>query len=198
MKDKIHLIGCGILRKEIRFLIEKNGWSMESVFLDSALHVNLEKLSDTLTTTLNKYNNKENIVFYGACHPRIEDTLKKGNAIRTQGQNCVEILLGHDLFMEELSQGAFFLLEDWAKRYEHIVKLTFGDNPKIMREIFQGDRKYILCLRTPCSDDFSVAAKVAGELVGLPIKWMDVTLDHLEQILKNTIDLKKRETACRS
>jgi len=197
MNDNLLLLGCGILRKEILYLIKRNKWPLDVGFLDSSLHINLEKLSAKLTTALDRYQDRETIIFYGACHPLMKSILEKRNTIRTPGQNCVDILLGHELFIEELEKGAFFLLEDWALRFGYIMGLTFENNPDLIKEIFQCDRKYLLCLRTPCSGEFSKEAQGAGELVGVPIRWMDVELDHLEEVLQKTINCKEQDKECR-
>jgi len=191
------ILGCGILQKEIRFLIEKNGWALETHFLDSALHIDFDKLSLALTSTLSHHAGREGFVFYGACHPLMESILHAAGTYRTAGQNCVEMLLGEELFTKELEQGAFFLLEEWAHRWERIVTATMGTNLEVIREMYQGDRGYLLCLSTPCSGDFRKEAEEAGRLVGLPLRWLDVSLDHLEMVLQEAIDRKKRESPCR-
>ena len=195
--NRLLLVGCGILQKEIRRLIDKNSWPLDTAFLDSALHINFEELSEQLTKAFAKYQGREIIVFYGTCHPLMEGILKKGKTFRTEGQNCVDILLGNTLFNEELANGAFFLLEDWARRWEYITTKTFGTNIDLIREIYQGDRNYLLCLKTPCSSEFSAEAEAAGARVGLPIRWMEVGLDHLESVLQDAINRKMREIECR-
>ncbi len=181
------LVGCGILRKEIRFLIEKNAWPVQTSFLDSALHVDFDELSKKLTAVLSRNAERELLVFYGTCHPGMDAILDSANAFRTAGQNCVEMLLGPERFNEELEKGAFFLLEEWARRWERIVTKTFGPNREVMREIIQGDRRFLLCVSTPCSGDFTAEAEAAGRLVGLPIRWLSVSLDHLESVLKEAV-----------
>jgi hypothetical protein len=188
------LLGCGILQKEIRFLSAKNGWELETHFLDSALHIDFNKLSLALTSSLDRHAAREMIIFYGACHPLMEKMLASANTFRTAGQNCVEMLLGPELFTSELEQGAFFLLEEWAHRWEKIVTATFGTNLEVIREIYQTDRGYLLCVTTPCSGDFRAEAEEAGRLVGLPLRWLDVSLDHLEKVLQETINRKMRES----
>ncbi|MBS1214173.1 MAG: hypothetical protein H6R26_2790, partial [Proteobacteria bacterium] len=86
----------------------------------------------------------------------------------------------------------------WARSWDTIITKTFGANEALVKEIFQGDRKYLLCLRTPCSGDFSQEAEKAGQKVGLPLRWMDVTLDHLESVLQDAITRRREETACQS
>ncbi|MDA8429753.1 MAG: DUF1638 domain-containing protein [Geobacteraceae bacterium] len=186
------LLGCGILHKELRFLIQRNSWPVETFFLDSALHIDFDKLSLALTSGLQQHAGRDVIVFYGACHPLMEKILASAGTFRTMGQNCVEMLLGAELFTRELEQGAFFLLEDWARRWERIVTATFGTNRGVIREIYQGDRGYLLCISTPCSADFRAEAEQAGRLVGLPLRWLDVSLDHLESVLQEAINRKMR------
>lgn len=181
------LLGCGILEKEVKFLIEKNGWAMDTEFLDSGLHVNFEALAEALQNGLERNAGRNVLVFYGCCHPHMEKMLETAHTTRTEGQNCVEMLLGPDKFMEELSNGAFFLLEDWALRWDEAIGKTFGDNPDVVREIFQLSNNYLLCLRTPCSGDFSEAAEAVGAKVGLPLHWMDVDLDFLEEVLRQAL-----------
>jgi len=192
------LIGCGILKKEIRFLIGKNNWPLDPIFFDSALHCEFDKLSQVLTSSLAKHAGTEMIVFYGACHPLMERMLAEAGTFRTEGQNCAEMLLGHELFTRELLNGAFFLLEEWARRWKYILTKTFGtENLEVIREIFSGDRNYLLCLRTPCSGDFSNEAEEAGRIVGLSLRWLDVGLDSLEAVLRAAVERKIGETRCR-
>jgi len=191
------LLGCGILQREIRFLIEKNGWPLETHFLDSALHIDFDKLSQALTSALKHHQERETIVFYGACHPLMDKMLAAANTLRTGGQNCVEMLLGPERFSVELEQGAFFLLEEWAHRWERIVTATMGTNREVIREMYREDRGYLLCLSTPCSGDFRKEAEEAGRLVGLPLRWLDVSLDRLESVLQDAIDKKTKGFICR-
>ena len=181
------LLGCGILAREIRFLLEKNRWSADTCFLDSALHIDFAELSQTLTAALARHAGRNLYVFYGCCHPRMDHIVAEAGAQRIPGQNCVEMLLGPEHFTQELAQGAFFLLEGWARRWEHILTRTFGANEQVIKNVFQVDRKYLLGLRTPCSGDFQVEAADAGRKVGLPLRWRDVPLDNLELVLRTMI-----------
>ena len=192
-RGRIMLIGCGILRKEVEFLIAKNNWPLRPLFLDSALHVDFDRLASALTSALDRHRGKEIIVFYGTCHPLMERILAEARTFRTRGQNCVEMLLGHELFTRELSAGAYFLLEEWARRWEQIQAKTFNTtNLALIRDIFREDRKYLLALKTPCSNDFSADAERAAGLVDLPLRWRSVSLDHLETVLAEAIARKTR------
>ena len=186
-ENKPLLLGCGIFKKEIHWLSQHNGWDIDTHFLPPSLHINFNKLSTTLTKALKEDANREKAVFYGACHPQMDKILEDANTFRTCGVNCVDMLLGHELYMQELEDGAFFLLEDWAVNWNKVITETFGDNKEITQEIFQGDRKYIMAIRTPVSDNFSKEAKEAAEYVGLPLRFMDVSLDRLQSVLEKVI-----------
>ena len=183
------LVGCGILRKEVEGLIEKNHWNLHTHFLNSALHNYLNRLSIELNQALEERENlgEKTLVFYGGCHPLMDKFLDNHHTCRTHGQNCIVMLLGYDRFMQELEKGAYFLLEDWALTWEPMITACFGNNLTVVREIFHSSHKYILALRTPCNGDFSAAAETAARFVDLPLHWLDVDLDHLESVLADAI-----------
>jgi len=120
----------------------------------------------------------------------MEGLLEEHKTCRTHGQNCVVMLLGYELFMQELSKGAYFLLEDWALTWEPMITECFGKNITVIREIFHSSHKYFLALRTPCSDDFTDAAEKAAAFIDLPLRWLDVDLQELEAVMADAIHEK--------
>ena len=186
----VSLVGCGILQKEVRYLIAKNNWSLLTDFLPPSLHIDLKRLACALQTCLTKHEHEQTIVFYGACHPEMEKMLKDGCTFRTSGQNCIEMLLGAEKFNQELSNGAFFLLDNWAQNWDVAIAKTFGTNICVIRDIFHDQHRYLLALRTPQSDDFSQEAEHISTMLDLPLRWCDVDLDHLESVLQSAIQRK--------
>jgi hypothetical protein len=190
---RVLLLGCGILRKEIRHLIARNRWPVDTFFLPSGLHTDFGKLRRALDRSLAAHGGRRRVVFYGACHPLMDRILAEARTVRTPGQNCVDIYLGHEVFTRELERGAFFLFEDWALHWDRIVGGPQGLPPAVMREIFSGAHSCLLCIRTPCSDDFSVQAEDISRRTRLELKWLDAGLDHLERTLGATIDAAAKE-----
>ncbi|MBI4694525.1 MAG: DUF1638 domain-containing protein [Gammaproteobacteria bacterium] len=186
---KTVLIGCGILHKEVDWLIAKNGWQIETHYLQSALHNYFDRLYAELDRglTAETLAGKRTIVLYGACHPAMDKLLNAHHTFRTAGQNCIVMLLGYERFMEELGRGAYFLLEDWALTWEPMITACFGTNLAVVREIFHSSHKYIAAVRTPCSTDFTAAAEAAARFIDLPLVWMDADLAHLEQVVAGAI-----------
>ncbi|PKK88892.1 MAG: hypothetical protein CVV64_16745 [Candidatus Wallbacteria bacterium HGW-Wallbacteria-1] len=181
------LVGCGILGKEVEALVSKNGWPIQCYFSCSSLHVNFHALRDNLEKSLRLHRDENPKVFYGACHPLMDTILESHHTIRTRGQNCIEMLLGANMFQKELAAGAFFLLEDWAHSWKKVISRGIGSDPGLWKEIFCSQHKYVLALRTPCSDDFSDRAETFSLAVGLPLQWADTDLTHLEAALRDLI-----------
>jgi len=190
--DQLVLVGCSILHKETDYLIKKNHWNIETHYLNSALHNYLNRLSSELEQALVEEEQKGNntVVFYGSCHPKMEGLLESHKTCRTHGQNCIVMLLGYEHFMQELSKGAYFLLEDWALTWEPMITECFGNNLTVIREIFHSSHKYFLALRTPCSNDFTAAAEKAAAFIDLPLHWLDVDLKELETVMADAIQEK--------
>lgn len=186
-EERVTLIACGILKREISLLIQRNGWPVDAVFLDSRLHADMEALEAALTASLERASGCSVLVLYGYCHPRMAQIVKDYRALRVAGQNCVEMILGSDAFTRELAAGAFFLMEEWAVHWDEIMHRTFDSNDSVLREIFQGDRSCLLCISTPCSGDFREQAARAGSRVGLPVRRREVSLDHLEAALHSAL-----------
>jgi len=180
------LLGCGILAREIEWLARQNGWPLECQFLSPSLHIHLGQLARELQAALERSREREIIVFYGMCHPMLERILAPYQARQVGGENCVEMLLGRERYLAELAGGAFFLMEDWAMGWDSAILATFG-GLGLAREIFQSSHTCLLGLRTPCSADFRAAAEAAARSVGLPLRWLDCGLEHLENVLRQSI-----------
>ncbi|HCY85703.1 MAG TPA: hypothetical protein DHV36_11260 [Desulfobacteraceae bacterium] len=181
------IVACGILKREIRHIVEARGWQVDVTFLDSSLHIYLDRLHTVLTKALSRSGNRPALLVYGACHPQMEDILADAGAARPPVQNCVELLLGRKRFSNALSTGAFFLFEDWSKRWETISHSYFG-SWELMRDVFQDAHTHLLCIRTPCSGDFTADAEVVSQRLGLPLVWMDTGLEHLEKTLETSLE----------
>lgn len=193
------LLGCGILRAEVKLLCDRNGWPLERRWLSPQLHGRSMQLGRSLSLALAAHPGRDILVMYGCCHPQMDDIVRDAGTVRVPEQNCITMLLGEDVFAKEIEAGAYFLLEEWARDWEPSLKRAFGtQDPALIREIFQYDRKYLLALRTPCSGDFTEAAEDAARIVGLPLRWYDVGLDHLEQVLAEAIARRQQERCAQS
>lgn len=189
------LLGCGILRREVRLLCERNQWALERRWLNPDLHGRTLQLGRSLSLALAAHAGRDVIVMYGCCHPQMDDLVRQPRVRRVAEQNCITMLLGEEEFAREVTDGAYFLLEDWANDWIGNLQRAFGTRDlALVREIFRYDRRYLLALRTPCSGDYTAAAEAAAEVVGLPLRWRDCGLEHLERTLLAALATPPPET----
>lgn len=118
--NKPYLISCGILKKEIKKLIEEQALCVQPFFLDAGLHVDYAELERKLTSSIeecSKEGSKGIVVVYGdLCHPRIKKIVKKfSNAVKVEALNCIDCLLGgHGRLLEiDPKNEHFYLSPGW-------------------------------------------------------------------------------------
>ena len=179
----------GILEKEIRYLAKKNNWSQHLIFLPSGLHVDFDQLRKSLEKCLPQYEEKPGAIFYGTCHPCMDEILAGTQCSRTPGQNCVDIYLGHDRFSQELQQGAFFLFEGLGFALERDCRQRHARRSgHYAQHLSCSAHKYLLAIRTPCSGDFTAEAQTISDMTSLELRWIDIGLETLEENLRETLN----------
>lgn len=95
------------------------------------------------------------------------------------GCDCVSLLVPPGKLAGELGDGALFVLEDWARGWSQWAEAALGASGDVVREMLGHDHRSLVCLRTPGSGDFTAEAAEAGRCAGLPVRWLDIDLDHL-------------------
>ena len=136
---KIRLVGCGILEKEFLSLPEELRESFDSRFLDSELHIHPERL-DRVLGALVEHQGPEPIVFlFGDCCPHMAEMSSGKAARRVRGANCIEIYLGTERYRRMRKEGTFFLMPEWAQRWERIVKEELGLDTRELAREFMAD-----------------------------------------------------------
>jgi len=190
------LVGCNILQREIAWLANKNRWELELRFRAAGLCTETVDLEPPFGTDLECASARPLVVFYGDCHHRMTSWIASASAVRIEGRNCAEILLGKERYNAELAAGAYFLLESAARRWESTLDRVFGPHRSVARQIFRLDRSYFLGVTTPCTEDYSSLAEVIASSIGLPLRWTNVPLCYLEAALQAAIDRAARRSPC--
>jgi hypothetical protein len=181
------VIGCGILQRELALAATTYGLKFDTRLLSPSLHLDPSKLERQVKAQLVNTAQQDARVFFGSCHPNLDQWLAAAGRRRTRGTNCIEMLLGPTRYEHELSTGAYFLIEPWARGFTAALKRSFGDRPRVAREIFQGAHSRMLAIRTPCSGDFNDAAEAAAREVGLPLEWTTVDLSELAEVMQDLL-----------
>lgn len=177
---------CSILGREVREICKRKFPGLPLIEFDSVLHIDFAALENTLRTFLSETNWDRTLVIIGACHPLIDSILADYDARRLPVQNCVEALLGTDQFTTHLSNGAMFLLEEWIVRWDEIMSRTFGDL-EIASEIIGQCHRYFCAVQRVGGEDISREVEEISHKYGLPVKYSEGSLEHLERIMAREI-----------
>lgn len=137
-------IACGIFVKELECLVASGELNLPFIFLNSTLHMHPEALQTALSSaieeSLGKY--QKIILVYGDCHPYMYDAYDEKRVTRVKGINCCEIMLGRDTYRRLRKQGVFFVLNEWAHKWNEIfvdeMGLTDKTAPPFMNSMHTG------------------------------------------------------------
>jgi hypothetical protein len=131
----VSVLSCGIFRDEYRLLPEVLRKALDPVFLDSMLHMDPVKLDGILGRFLQKNGDNPVLISFGDCCPHMQELGSAGCAARTEGVNCCEIYLGRERYHLLRKECTFFLMPEWARRWEHVVKNELGlENRQLARD----------------------------------------------------------------
>lgn len=170
------LISCGILRKEIKKLIESNSLRVEPYFLDASLHTNYSKLGRKLTQAIEECSKDELrgiIVVYGdLCHPKIKEIIgTHKNVFKVDALNCIDCLLGGKLLDIDPNHDYFYLSPGWMPSNLMNTKLgsVLGMKSKEKKKQFNKLKGIILLDSLGNLDEFKDEIEEFSSYTELPI-----------------------------
>ncbi|MDQ0287695.1 hypothetical protein J2Z49_002826 [Desulfofundulus luciae] len=118
---------CGVLRPELEKvfaeLAKDKGVAEERIYLEPVLHVNLDRLKQSLAGALSGAvgEGKRVLAIYGyLCHPEMEALVKGYGALVSTARNCIEMLLGEDMARLDAEARTFYLTPGWLKNWKQI------------------------------------------------------------------------------
>ena len=174
-------IACSIFRQEIERLQEEKQIDIPFEYLDSKLHVYPSVLDRRLqaVTSEARQNGNEIVLVYGDCCPHMHDVESDDHVVRVCGMNCCEILLGKDLYRQLLSEGAFFLLPEWAHRWWEVFQKQLGLRGDNARSFMTEIHTRLVYLDTGLTPILEGLLEEISEYCGLPVEIIPVSLEQL-------------------
>ncbi len=186
---KQHLVCCGILRREVGLLLERNMLPATEVqYMPAGLHVDLDKLRVALERALSSEQDSAGLLLlYGRqCHPEIAGIAEQfGATLAAPGgcRDCIALLLGKETLAELNAEAkTFFITPGWLENWEQIFKEGLGWDSVDARQNF-GYYERIVLLDTGAGtlDDEKVLAFF--DYTGVAIEIRPITLDRLARTL---------------
>ena len=171
--DKILILACGALAKEISTLIRLNGWShLKTRYLPAILHNTPEKITEQLRMILQSSQTKFSKIFigYADCGTggKIDSLLDEFNVQRLPGAHCYEFFTGKQTFAEIMEEeiGSYFLTDFLVKAFEKLVwqGMKIDRHPELLPIYFKHYKKLVYLAQSENQELQTQAYEIAGRL----------------------------------
>ncbi|KKL07982.1 hypothetical protein LCGC14_2580530, partial [marine sediment metagenome] len=133
------------------------------------------------------------LLLFGDCHPHMVDYDTKPAACRVAGSNCFEILLGADLFRRLRDQRAFFVLPDWAARWQEVVRLGLGSNRESVKCLMTDLHSKLVYVDTGEAPLPEEDLQAFSQYVGLPWETIQIAPDRLAVGIRDALEELERD-----
>jgi len=182
-------IGCSILKNELKQVMQEMGLQNKIVFIDAALHVNIDRLETALRGKLDETSpiGQPIILVGNKCHPDLALIAKDYDGLVVPRANCLELLLGDK--MKELNKEAkiFYTTSAWLAKWKEIFVTELGWDEIDARQNFgYYDKILLLDWGTPI-DDLDVLEFY--DFTQVPIELYPITLDNLKEELAKLLSV---------
>lgn len=174
-------IACSIFRNEIELLVKERRVDISFTYLDSMLHMNPSELDRRLQAIISeeRQKNRAIVLVYGDCSAHMIDFESDNYVGRVHGTNCCEIILGKEQYQQLRSEGAFFVMPEWAIRWREVFQDQLGLKGDNARCFMTDMHKKLVYLDTGLSPFVESFLDDISQYSGLPWEVLPVSLDHL-------------------
>lgn len=186
------LICCGILQKELEQIFDENfvdNKNISRVYLEPALHVDLDKLYTQLKSTLadsSKTSEKLVLVYGLHCHPELEVLARNFRASIIPARNCIEMVLGEEVIKLNQEAKTFYLTPGWLENWENIFINGLGWDSIAARQNF-GFYDRILLLDTGVTPLAEEKILEFFDYTQIPVEIRGIGLQNLRKLILSTL-----------
>ena len=152
MNERLLVLACGGLAREVRAIVQANGWEhVELRHLPAELHATPRRIPQALEEALEEANGRYDRVFvaYADCGTTggIDEVCERHGATRLEGAHCFAVYAGlaeWDALQEE-EPGTFYLTDFFVQNFDSFVGRPLGldRRPELIGEILRNYRRVV-------------------------------------------------------
>jgi uncharacterized protein DUF1638 len=192
-KPKPCVISCGILKKEIKTLVENGDIDVDLKFLSDSLHYDYNRLEKGLSGAIEKRLPDcpgGVIVVYGDVCLGFQEEMKalidRYDVVKVDALNCIDCLLGGKGELLKIDPDHIYLFLNPA--FIHFSQSLTSKSKEETREMFSMLKGIILIDSLGNLDDFQKDIDRISDKTGLPIiERRQVGLDGIKKVLQDAI-----------
>ncbi|MEM6971974.1 MAG: DUF1638 domain-containing protein [Pseudomonadota bacterium] len=176
LADRVLLIACGALAREVLALIRQSGLSsMDLTCLPALLHNRPDQIADAVRQRIHEGRAKgyhRIAVLYADCGTGggLDRVCDEEGVARIPGPHCYAFFEGLEDFEARADEeiGAFYLTDFLVRQFDAIVWRGLGlDRHPDLRDMYFGNYDRVVYLAQTDDPDLDAAAKVAAGRLGL-------------------------------
>jgi len=171
--DKILVIACGALAKEITALIQMNNWThLQLRYLPAKFHNEPKNIPQNIRKYLVNAQNKFSRIFigYADCGTggKLDNLLEEFGVQRLPGAHCYEFFSSTQTFSKMLEEepGSFFLTDFLVKSFENLIweGLKINRHPELLNIYFRHYKRLVYLAQTESQALQTQAKEIAQRL----------------------------------
>jgi hypothetical protein len=164
------------------------------------LHMHPEQLALSLEHLLDRKLKKGHgvVLIYGDCCVQMAAMEAKPGVVRIPSNNCCQLLLGREAYRRLSSEGAFFLIPEWARRWREIFTKELGLNRTNATSFMQDIHRKLVYLDTrlvPIPEEELLAC---AQYCGLPFEVRPISLDNLRASIEEALNTQETMDSAKS
>ena len=173
MSERLLVLACGALGREVRAIVQANGWEHVDVrHLPAELHATPKRIPQALEEALEDANRRYNRVFvaYADCGTTggIDEVCGRYGATRLAGAHCYAVYAGlaeWDALQEE-EPGTFYLTDFFVRNFDSFVGRPLGLDryPELIGDILGNYRRVVYLAQTDDPTLYERAEECAASL----------------------------------
>ena len=192
MPERVLVIACGALAREIVALKNRFGWQhLDMQCIDARLHNRPSLIPERVRQKIRDNRNRYDRIFvaYGDCGTGgiLDRMLADEQVERLPGAHCYQFLAGVDRFeaLAESAPGTFYLTDFLARHFDKLViePLKLDTHPEL-RDAYFGNYTRLVYLSQTIDPELVQFAKQAARRLALPFELLHCGYGALEQNLK--------------
>jgi hypothetical protein len=179
MSERLLILACGALAREVGAIVQANGWEHVDVHhLPAELHATPRRIPAALEEALEEANGRYDRVFvaYADCGTTggIDEVCERYGASRLEGAHCYAVYAGLAEWnaLQEEEPGTFYLTDFFVRNFDAFVGRPLGLDryPELIGDILRNYRRVVYLAQTDDPALRKQAEKCAASL-GLTFEW---------------------------
>ena len=197
MPDRVLVIACGALAREILALKRTRGWQHLTLrCLDPRLHNRPDRIPGAVRDAIARYRDEFARIFvaYADCGTggRLDALLAEEGVERLPGAHCYQSYAGGPAFeaLADAEPGTFYLTDFLARHFERLVIEPLGlDRHPELRDAYFGNYRRVVYLAQQADAGLAAQARAAAARLGLEFEQIETGFGELAVALERQVQI---------